>query len=109
MNRLGGNCPDQSTNDSTRQYAATSRKRPTSHSANSSTADESRHEDTNTDEDCDTHDDELQRFAKGVAVLFLEMIDALIGWKYRSTSATNSDARVKLGGLRLPEHLSLLI
>jgi hypothetical protein len=27
----------------------------------------------------------------------LKMIDAVMGWKYRSTSATNSDARVKLG------------
>jgi hypothetical protein len=27
----------------------------------------------------------------------LKMIDAVMGWKYRSTSATNSDAGVKLG------------
>jgi hypothetical protein len=32
-----------------------------------------------------------------VAALFLKMIDAVMGWKYRSASATNSDARVKLG------------
>jgi hypothetical protein len=25
------------------------------------------------------------------------MIDAVMGWKYRSTSAINSDTRVKLG------------
>ena len=51
-----------------------------------------------TDHDAhDGDDDELQRFSKGVAALLLEMIDAVMGWKYRSTSATNSDARVKLG------------
>ena len=44
----------------------------------------------------DADDDELQGFSKGVAALFLKMIDAVMGWKYRSTSATNSDARVKL-------------
>ena len=53
--------------------------------------------DTNTDEDCDTHDDELQRFAKGVAVVFSEMRDGAMGGNMGSTSATNSDARVKLG------------
>jgi hypothetical protein len=39
----------------------------------------------------------LQRFSKGVAAPYFEMRDAVMGWKYRSTSATNSDARVKLG------------
>jgi hypothetical protein len=45
----------------------------------------------------DGDDDELRTFSKGVAALFLKMIDAVKGWKYRSTSATNSDAGVKLG------------
>ena len=40
--------------------------------------------DTNTDEECDTHDDELQRFAKGVAVLFLEMGDVRWAWNIGS-------------------------
>ena len=45
----------------------------------------------------DGDDDELQRFSKGVAALLLKVIDAVMGWKYRNTSATNSDAHVKLG------------
>src|SRR5215213_9190741 len=34
----------------------------------------------------DGDDDELQRFSKGVAAPYFEMIDAVMGWKYRSTS-----------------------
>jgi len=45
----------------------------------------------------DANDDESRTFSKGVAALFLKMIDAVMGWTHRSTSATNSDARVKLG------------
>jgi hypothetical protein len=37
----------------------------------------------------------------GVAALFLKMIDAVMGWKYRSTSATKSDADVKLEAVYL--------
>jgi hypothetical protein len=47
----------------------------------------------------DGDDDELQGFSKGVAALFLKMIDAVMGWKYRSTSASKSDAGVKVGVL----------
>jgi hypothetical protein len=48
----------------------------------------------------DTHDgddDQLQRFSKGVATLFLEMRDGAMGGNMGSTSATKSDAGVKLG------------
>jgi hypothetical protein len=45
----------------------------------------------------DGDDDELQRFSKGVAAPYFEMIDAVMGREYGSTSATKSDTRVKLG------------
>jgi hypothetical protein len=46
---------------------------------------------------------------KGVAALFLEMRDGVMGREYGSTSATKSDAGVKLGVLLLPEQLSVLV
>ena len=45
----------------------------------------------------DGDDDGLQRFSKGVAAPYFEMIDAVMGREYGSTSATKSDTRVKLG------------
>ena len=45
----------------------------------------------------DGNDDELQRYSKSGVGLFSGMIDAVMDWKYRSTSATKSDAGVKLG------------
>src|SRR5215203_2263645 len=40
----------------------------------------------------DGDDDELQRFSKGVAAPYLEMIDAVMGRAYGSASATKCDA-----------------
>jgi hypothetical protein len=44
----------------------------------------------------DGDDDELQRFSKGVATVFLEMRDSAMSGSMGSTSATKSDADLKL-------------
>jgi hypothetical protein len=48
-------------------------------------------------DDCDGHDDELQRFSKWGAALYPEMRGGGMGGSMGSTSATKSDAGLKLG------------
>jgi hypothetical protein len=77
--------------------------------------------DTNTDEDCDTHDDELQRFAKGVATPYFEMIDAVMGregWERKADkgrrrcevrtfySSPNTSSATPIDGARHPVWVS---
>jgi hypothetical protein len=47
------------------------------------------------DDDHDGDDDELQRFSKGVADPYPEMIDAVMGRVIESTSPTKGDADAK--------------
>ena len=54
----------------------------------------------------DGDDDELQRFSKGVAAPYLEMIEAVMGREFGSASATKCDADVKLEAVYLFPNIS---